>query len=440
MQDFDEHSIVVQFADSCLSVEIPKIPGDCTMRRPVNVSLSLQLCFVSLLACSTSHAADWPNWFGPDRSGISAETGFAATWPEKGLPAEWTAEIGIGFSSMSVQGDRLFAAGHADGQETIWCLNSTTGAVVWKYSYPGELIPNLHEGGPSSTPTVDQDRVYTLGKEGQLFCLRIDDGSVLWQSRLQDELGVKLPEWGFSSSALVLGEQLILEAGRVVSFDKRTGKKLWQTEIHEAGYGSAASFTFQGQTLLATLDCDGLRVISSEDGREIAFAAWKSPYKTNATTPIVVGDTIFISSGYKVGCGLFRLSNGKLEQIYAETSMRNHFNNSILLDGWLYGFDGDSHNGRNVTLNCIELESGKLAWKQRGLGCGSLIAADGKLIILSETGRLVLAEVSSEAWKELASSPFLEGRCWTSPILANGRVYGRNADGKLVCVRLPKTP
>lgn len=383
-------------------------------------------------------ADDWPNWSGPAYSGISQETAFAREWPSEGLKADWTLEIGTGFSSMSVVGDRLLAMGNEDATETVWCLNAASGEVLWKHSYPGELLPNLHEGGPGSTPTIDESRVYTLGKEGQLFCLNLADGAVLWKSMLQEELEVKLPEWGFSSSPRVLGNQLILEAGRVVSFDKLTGKKLWQTEPHEAGYGSVAVFQHDGQTLLASLDCDGLRILNAESGSEVAFTEWKSPYKTNATTPLVVGDTIFISTGYKVGCGLFRLSNGNLERLYTNTNMRNHFNNSVLIDGFLYGFDGDSHNGRNVTLNCIHWESGELKWKQRGLGCGSLIAADGTLIILAETGDLVLAAADSESYQELARTEFLEGRCWTSPVLARGRVYGRNSDGRLVCVSLPQ--
>ena len=395
---------------------------------------SLVMVFALL---QNSAAEDWPNWGGRWHDGISREVGLKNAWPTAGLPAEWTCEIGTGFSSMAVVGEHLFAMGHADGMETVWSLNSQTGEVNWKHSYPSELIPNLHEGGPCSTPTIDENRVYTLGKEGQLFCLNKKDGSVVWQSLLQSELGVKLPEWGFSSSALILDHQLILEAGRVVSFDKSTGKKLWQTEVHEAGYGSAAAFTSDGKKMLATLDCDGLRIVSPEDGSEIAFQAWKSPYKTNATTPIIADDKIFISSGYKVGCGVFQFSQNQLKQVYVNTNMKNHFNNSILIDGWLYGFDGDSHNGRNVTLNCVNLSSGELKWKQRGLGCGSLIAADDKLIILAETGDLVLAKVSSDSFTEFARSPFLRGRCWTTPVLANSHVYGRNADGTLVCVKLP---
>lgn len=420
---------------------IPRLRSKVAQRTLLSMSL-----WIFILA--NVHAHDWPNWNGANHDGISLETGFADAWRKDGLPLKWTREIGAGFSSMSVVGERLLTMGHhsqtktgdaktGDGIETVWCLHPQTGDVLWKHEYPGKLLPNLHEGGPCSTPTVDGDYVYTVGKEGQLFCLNLADGKVVWEKMLQTELGVKLPEWGFSSSARILGDQLILEAGRVVSFDKRTGDKLWQTEIHEAGYGSAAVFEHDGKTLIATLDCDGLRVVDSTDGRQIAYTEWKSPYQTNATTPIIVGDRIFVSTGYKVGCGLFRLQGDSLELVYKNKDMRNHFNNSILYNGHLYGFDGDAHLGRLVTLNCIDFATGKLAWQQRGLGCGSLLIVDDKLLVLTEGGELVLAKASPESFVELARSPFLEGRCWTVPVLVNNLVYGRNAAGKLVCVKLP---
>jgi outer membrane protein assembly factor BamB len=394
----------------------------------------------SILVISSVYADDWRNWNGAKHDGISRETGFADAWPKDGLPVKWTRQIGTGFSSFSVVGDRLLTMGHQDGNETVWCLNPQTGDVLWKHEYPGELLPHLHEGGPCSTPTVDGDFVYTLGKEGQLFCLNLADGKVVWEKMLQAELGVKLPEWGFSSSARILGNHLILEAGRVVSFDKWTGDKLWQSDIHEAGYGSAAVFEHGGKTLIATLDCDGLRILDSADGRQIAYTDWKSPYRTNATTPIIVGDQIYVSTGYKVGCGLFQLQGDSLEPVYKNRDMRNHFNNSILYDEHLFGFDGDAHLGRLVTLRCMDFATGKLAWQQRDLGCGSLLIVDDKLLVLTEAGELVLAKASLDSYVELTRSPFLEGRCWTVPVLANGLVYGRNAEGKLVCVALPKTP
>ncbi len=394
-------------------------------------------CISLSMLCTACLAGDWPQWNGPARNGISLESGFVKSWPKEGLPALWSFETGAGFSSIAVAGDRIYTMGHTDGMETVWCLDANSGQTIWTHKYPGRLLPNLHEGGPCSTPTVDGNIVYTLGKEGQLNCLQASDGKVIWTVMLQDELQVKLPEWGFSSSPLILGDQLILEAGRVVSFDKATGKKLWQSSDHSAGYGSAAPFLWNNKTLLATLDCEGLRIVTADKGQQLAFAEWKSPYETNSTTPIVLGNRIFVSTGYDIGCGLFEFDGQSLSLVYKNKNMRNHFNNCVLLDGWLYGIDGNSHNGRNATLNCINMATGELAWKQRGLGCGSVIAADGALVVLGEKGDLVLVEATPDKYVELARSEFLNGRCWTAPALAAGRVYGRNADGLLKCVSLP---
>ncbi len=393
----------------------------------------------ALLSLSAQlESADWPNWAGPGHDGISRETGFADSWPSEGLKPLWTKDIGIGFSSITVSENRLYSMGHVDGEEFVWCLDAITGDEVWKYSYPCQLLDNLHEGGPCSTPTIEGGRVYTLGKEGQLFCFDAKSGTILWQNDLQKLLDVKLPEWGFSSSPVILDERLLLEAGRVVSFDKLTGAIQWMTPVHEAGYGSVAVFTRADQTLLASLDCDGLRILSASDGKEIAFEPWNSPFQTNSTTPIVDGNYIYISTGYNIGCVLFEFADGMLKQVYKNQEMRNHFNNSLLYEGHLYGFDGNSHNSRVVTLRCTKFDTGEVLWTQRNLGCGSLTIVDGKLLILSEKGDLVLARAMPERFEELSRSTFLEGRCWTVPIVAGGRVYGRNAAGRLICTVLPR--
>ncbi len=379
----------------------------------------------------------WQNWMGDAHAGVSDESDWSVDWPEFGLPIAWQREIGIGFSSVSIADGRLFTMGHQDGKETVYCLNVDTGEIIWTHTYRSELVANLYEGGPGSTPTIDGDQVYTLGKEGQLFCFRVADGKVLWQRELQADLGVRLPEWGFNSSPTVLGDQLILQGGRVVSYDKRSGELNWKTPKHTPGYGSAAVIRQNGKPLLATLDSDGLRVHEASDGSLVDAFPWASPFRTNSTTPIVKDDTIYISTAYGVGCGLFRLADGKLELIYDNRDMRNHFNNSVLYQGYLYGFDGNSNFGRVVKLVCMNHQTGEVAWQQNGLGCGSLMIAGGKLVILSEDGQLVVAEATAKEFKELARTSILAGRCWTVPVLLNGHVYARNAAGKLVSVKLP---
>ncbi len=389
-------------------------------------------------AAALSDAANWPNWLGPRHDGIATVETLATAWPAEGLPLVWSREIGIGFSSLSIVDGRAYTMGHVDGMECVYCLNADSGEIYWKHESPAKLLPNLHEGGPAATPTVDGERVYTLGKEGQLFCFTADAGEIKWQKNLLADLDVRLPEWGFSSSPYVLDDQLILQGGRVVSYDKHTGDKNWQTEKHRAGYGSAAVFERAGVTLLATLDCDGLRVLWADNGAEVSFAEWDSPFRTNSTTPIVDDGKIYISTGYNVGCGLFAFDgDSELELVYANREMRNHFNNSILFNGFLYGFDGNSNLGRVVQLTCQDIQTGEVMWQERGFGCGSLMIVNGQLLILSEDGTLVLAAASTDAYEELARSPLLTGRCWTIPVVYRNRVYARNAAGRLVCAQLP---
>ena len=392
---------------------------------------------IRTVSVPTSENATWPNWMGPDHNGISQQTGWSTRWPAGGLPIAWSKQIGIGFSSVAIAEGRLFTMGHTAGKESIYCLKTENGETVWSFSYASPLVDNLHDGGPGATPTLDGKFVYTLGRGGQLYCLSAETGKVVWSRMLQEDLDVELPEWGFTSSPLILDNQVVLEAGRVVSYDKLTGRKNWQTKRHAAGYGTPALLESGGQPLLATLDCDGLRIVRSSDGKEVDFQSWESPFLTNSTTPIVQGDKVFISTGYNVGCALFRFSGSSLELVYSNREMRNHFNNCILLDGHLYGFDGNSNLGRVVQLTCMNFATGEVLWKKRGLGCGSLMVANGKLVLLSDKGDLVVAKATPKSYQELCRSRFLSGRCWTMPVLLNGFVYGRSARGQLTCLRLP---
>ena len=383
---------------------------------------------------------EWPMWRGPRADLISHEENWNAQWPAGGPPRLWTANVGIGFSSFSVADGRLYTMGHKGGQDTIYCIDAENGKPVWTHSYPCAIVDNLHEGGPSATPTIDGDRVYTVSKEGHLFCLDAAKGGVIWLVELQKLLGVAMPDWGFSSSPLILGDMLILEAGRTVALNKKTGDLIWQTEKFRPGYGSPTAFEHNGELLITTLNNDALLVAKADSGEVIDTAPWESSFATVANTPIVSGDTIFISSGYNQGCALFQLAGGKLNQIYKNKDMRNQMNNSVLADGVLYGFDGNSHNRRTVLLVCMDYATGKVRWSERGLGCGSVMAADGKLIILGDEGELVIAEASPEAFKPISRAKVLDGRCWTVPVLAGGRIYCRNAAGDVVAldVRRPR--
>ena len=390
-----------------------------------------------MAAAQAAGADDWPNWHGPRHDGVSVE----ADWDSGKIDRiAWTAEVGIGFASVSVADGRLYTMGHNGdkgeaGKETIVCLDALTGKEIWSSSYPAKLLPNLHEGGPASTPTVDGAKLYTLSKDGQLICSDANSGERHWQRKLLEESSMDEPaEWGFASSPLIVGNQVIVEAAQTLSFNKLDGTPVWKSERYQPAYGSPTPFVADGKTRLATIKTDGLVILDASDGKTLAFEEWKTRFNTNANTPIVRGDQIFISTGYERGCALYRFTGDTLQLVYTNQNMSNHMANCVLVGDHLYGFDGNTHTGRTRLLKCLEFETGEERWSQAGLGIGAICAAGGRLIILSEKGELVIAEAEPEKFTPLARAQVSSGRHWNVPVLANGIIYVRNAAGKLTAI------
>ncbi len=380
---------------------------------------------------------DWPKWRGPAGDGIARDNQWQSQWPSTGPKRLWTAEVGTGFSSTTVVDGRLYTMGHAEGSDTVWCLKAETGDVEWKHTYPCQLVDNLHKGGPACTPTVFGDRVYTLSKEGHLFCFDGRTGDIHWRQDLQPLLEVKMPEWGFSCSPLPWQKWIIVEAGRTVAFDWESGELMWKTDAYRPGYGSPTLFVPAAEDLIAVLNNDYLLVVRAADGSEVDKFPWVTSFATNATSPVVWQDTIFISTAYGHGAALVRLVGGKLESVWENTSLRNHMNNSVLWQGHFYGFDGNSNLGRVVSLVCLEYATGKEKWRKRGLGCGSLLIADGTMIALGDAGKLVTAPAIAAGFEPISRAQVMDGLCWTVPVLAQGRIYCRDAAGHLVALDVP---
>lgn len=388
-------------------------------------------------------AGDWPKWRGPNEDGISTEKDLRTDWDANPLKKLWTAEVGTGFSSVSVSGGRLYTMGHAGGKDTVHCLDAVSGKSLWKHEYAAALDPNLYEGGPNATPTVDGDRVYTLGKQGQIHCVDAQTGKPVWNANLTEITGNKHPDWGFSSSPYIVDDMVILDGGATVALNKADGKVIWKTDDRiKAGYGTAKAFEHGGKKLLAVLNNQALNVLEAQSGKRLASKAWKTSFDTSSATPIVKGDEIWISTGYGKGAGLFKFTGSALDEIYTTKTIRNHFNNSVLLDGKVYGIDGQTSDAKRTSVVCIDYATGKEIWRaptsKTEIGCGSLMVADGKLIILGDKGLLVMAEAGGSSYKEVARMQVFEGRpkCWTVPVLANGKLYCRTAQGKLICLEI----
>lgn len=387
-----------------------------------------------LVACvgGLAVAEDWPNYRGPNYDGISSETGWRSTWTES-PPVIWRTSLGAGFASMAVSDGRVYAMGNISGNEIVYCFDAATGREIWRQSYPSPLNALQHEGGPCGTPTVEGNAVYIFGKNGDALRLDAVTGEVVWHTNPVKERGLTPPTWSFSGSPVIVDDLMILNAGSSgVALNKSDGSIAWSSGTGPAGYATPVPLVVDGKKCVALAGSRDLFLIEAATGNVLWKYEWVTMYDINAADPIVTGDLLWISSGYNNGCALLRISAEGFEEIYSNQNMRNQCNSSVLWDGYLYGFDGQV--GGAGSLACIDLKTGQTQWSQRGLGTGSLMLAGGKLVVLGETGKLAIVEASPKGYQELASAQILTGRCWTSPVLSNGRIYARNAAGDLVCV------
>jgi outer membrane protein assembly factor BamB len=382
---------------------------------------------------SDATAADWYRWRGPDLNGISQETVWSSQWAAGGPKQLWKASVGTGFSTVAVSAGRIYTLGNANNIDTVFCLDAKTGGVVWKYSYAAKLDPKNYEGGPNATPTVDGDHVYTFSKRGLLLCLDKAKGGVIWSNNLTESLKIEIPNWGFASSALIEGNACIVNASTAgTALNKQTGKVLWSSGTSAAGYATPVPFDAGGERAVALCLKQDVAAVRVKDGKELWRYPWKTEWDVNAADPIISGGKIFISSGYNHGGALIDVSSGKPKLVWENKNMRNHFNSCVLLGSFLYGFDGDAGKA-TTTLKCIELVSGTVKWAEK-TGIGGLMAADGKLLVLTEKGELMAVEATPAGFKPIARAQVLGGKCWTTPVLANGQIFCRNAKGDLVCL------
>jgi outer membrane protein assembly factor BamB len=395
----------------------------------LRIVLTLGPGFVLGLPQATS-ANDWPQWRGPNRDGVSQESGWLTGWPPEGPAKLWQASVGIGYSSFAVSKGHLYTMGNVAETDTVFCLDALTGKVLWKHEYPcPSKDPNGYHG-TRCTPTVDGDRVYTLSRQGHFFCLDSANGHVKWSKDFRKEFGVAPPMWGFAGSPLIEGDWVLSEAGggtnaSVAAFDKHTGEVVWRAGSDSAGYGSLIAFDMGAERCLLQFSIDHLICRKMKDGTETWRLPWKTSYGVNTATPIVHGDEVFISSGYNFGCALLKAAPASAQEIWRNKNMRNHVNSCVLLDGFLYGYDESE-------LKCMEWRTGQVKWSTKAYGKGAVQSAGGKLILYGQNGKLGLAEANPEAFKELCSFPALTGTdAWANPVLANGILYVRSLDKML---------
>jgi len=379
-------------------------------------------------AVMAQSAANWPQWRGPNRDGISKETGLLKQWPDDGPPLVWKATgAGRGYSSFSVSNGRLYTMGLRGDREFVVAFDIATGKEAWATAHGG-AFHNDRGDGPRGTPTVDGDRVYALGGNGDLSVLEARSGKIVWSKNVLKEFGGSNITWGISESPLVLGNKVLVNAGgpgaSIVALNKADGAVIWKSQSDKSGYSSGIPVQINGRTQVVFFTAQRAVGLDANDGRLLWEYAKPSNRVANVATPIVRANRVFISSDYGTGGGVVEIkSDNNAQEIYFTKEMRNHHSSSVLVGDHLYGFS-------SAILTAMKFDTGEIAWRDRSVGKGSLVYADGHLYCFSENGVVGLVEATPEGYKEKGRFRLQQGSLptWTHPVVVGGRLYLRDQD------------
>jgi outer membrane protein assembly factor BamB len=389
----------------------------------------LVLGFVVIVFCAAhlaAQTADWPQWRGPNRDGVSKEAGLLKQWPADGPPLVWKATgAGTGYSSLAIAGGRIYTMGVRGEREFVIAFDVATGKELWATAHGGRYRDSRGDG-PRGTPTVDGDRLYALGGNGDLSSIDTKTGRIVWHINVLEKFGGKNPNWGISESPLVMGEKLLINAGgpdaSVIALNKKDGSLIWKSESDGAGYSSAMPVLIGSTTQVVFFTDKRALGVDLKDGRLLWQYSKASNDTANVATPVVKGNRVFISSDYGTGAGLVEIKpDGTAQEVYFTRDMRNHHSSSILVGDYLYGFSSG-------VLTAMKFDTGAVAWKDRSVGKGSLVYADGNLYAFSENGVIGLIEATPTGYLEKGRFRIQQDSLptWTHPVIAGGRLYIRD--------------
>ena len=392
-----------------------------------------------------ARAADWPQFRGPDRSGVSKETGLLKAWPATGPKVAWTARgLGEGHATPAIAKGRILGMGLRGNDEVVWALDEKTGKELWSTRIAAGTELRGRQGGYGSraTPTVDGDRLYALGVSGDLVCLNFADGKLRWQKNLVTDFGGRVPQWGYSESALVEGDRVIATPGgetTLVALNKLSGALVWKAQVpdnNRVAYSSCIAADVGGQRQIIQFLAGGVVGVAANDGKFLwRYDGPANRQGINCSTPIYRDGHVFAASAYQHGGGLAKLTSSAgattAAEVYFTRQMQNHHGGMVLVGDYLYGFD-------NSNLTCLEFKTGKPMWSDRSVGKGSVTYADGFLYCRSERGPVALVEANPAAYTEKGRFDQTERSnepSWPYPVVANGKLYLRDQD-VLLCYDL----
>jgi outer membrane protein assembly factor BamB len=426
---------------------------------------------LSIPSVANAQGSDWPKFLGPLGTSVSTEKGIITPWPKDGPKTLWRKEIGAGYGMPTISKGKLYHFDRNGKKARLTCMDARTRDWVWTYEYPSVYKDQFgYNNGPRCSPLIDGDYVYLYGVEGQLHCVKADTGNLVWKVDVNKEFNVIQNFFGVGSSPVIEGNLLIAQVGGspegskqrnlfdqtlkgngcgVVAFDKRTGKVVYKISDELASYSGPVLATINNRRYCFVFARGGLLAFDPANGKTDFHFPWRSPdvESANASTPVVVGDTVFISETYGPGAALLKVKPGGYEVLWKDAnkfkkSMQCHWMTPIYHNGYLYGCSGRHTPGAD--LRCIELETGKVMWTEKGLMRTSLLMIDGHLICLGEDSVMRLLKVNPQKYDLVSEvelmdpktkQPLLEYPCWAAPIVSHGLLYVRGEE-RLVCLEL----
>lgn len=380
---------------------------------------------VLFLGAALAHASDWPQFLGPNANGRSAERGINKDWTKRPPKALWKAPLTDGgYTGPAVAGGLVFIIDHAGSHDVVKALDLNTGQERWRYEYE-ETSQDVF-GFARSTPTIRAGKVYTMSRLGLVHCLDSKTGSLVWSRNVVADFKGTRPKWDVSSSPVVDGRKVLVCPGgdnaAVVALDKDMGKTIWQGGgSGVTGYSTPVVATIHGKRQYVMYLFTLVEGIDADNGRVLWTFPWSDWSGVSACAPVLVGDAVFVTSGYARGCALLDVADAQPKPRWDNKALESEFSSPVLIDGFLYCTSASG------VLVCVDVASGKRMWQQPGFEKGGLIGVDGTLIVMNgSNGDITMVAASPAGFKELGRMQGLGGQSWTAPILANGKLIVRN--------------
>ena len=404
----------------------------------------MRLIFLLLLAGTLRVSAEWPQFLGPNRDGSHPDR-LGTNWPAAGPVQLWKRPVGEGFAAPVIADERLVIFHRIAEQEELACLDAGSGKDVWRFAYPATYEDDFgFEAGPRATPAISKGDVFAMGADGVVSCVRMADGKRIWQVDTRKQFKAGKGFFGMACSPLVENGLVLLNIGGangagIIALERATGKLRWKATDDEASYSSPLAASVAGQRFAFFLTREGLVILEPETGKVVAEKSWRARMhaSVNGATPLLVApNRLFLTASYGAGATLLEFDPPRLRTIWAgDSSLSSHYAGVVHHNGFLYGYDGRQEHGPDLV--CVELKSGRVAWREQRFGAGSILLAGDQLVLLRENGELVLATATPERFTPEGTAQIV-GEARAYPALSKGRLYARDKK-QLVCVQTGQT-